>query len=64
MATQHYAEFDLGDEVIIDRTDMKGFVIGVAFRPGLTEYQVGWYCNGDFKSLWVDAWRLSRPCPA
>ena len=54
--------FAFGQKLVCDGDrDHLMVVTGVAYYPeGAVEFQCSYWINGDFKSLWLPAWRLSE----
>jgi hypothetical protein len=56
-------QFEFGDRVTIDRGDITGIVTAIAVYGTETgiQYEVSWWHQGEHKSAWFYAWRVS-PC--
>jgi hypothetical protein len=57
----HDSKFAFGDRVIIDNDkSLVAVVTAFSFRlHGYAQIEVAWVHNGDTKSAWIEAWRLS-----
>lgn len=52
------ADFDFGDRVSIDRSDVTGTVIGFCFYPHGLQVQVSWWNSGALVEQWIGEERL------
>ena len=54
------SRFAIGDRVHIDDDNsITARVVGLRFLSTGHDVEVAWISNGDFKDIWLDAWRLS-----
>lgn len=54
---------DVGDRVIIDRSDhIVGVVLAMAVRGTAKDvtYDVAWFHNGSHCSAWIEEWRIDK----
>lgn len=52
------AKYNLKQRVVIDG-EMHGLVLALRFYTTEPEYLVGWFSNGESKSDWFSAWRVT-----
>jgi hypothetical protein len=54
-------EFAIGDEVILDNSDLTGFITGFCWRMDDSfTIEVGWLYDGSNRSAWFNKFRVKR----